>query len=170
MNSEERKKSLGSTGQRGMIGVHLVAGELGRRRWIPLLTEANVPQVDIVAMAPDYSKTVLIQVKALKSTNRNSQGKPGWMIKEENILDKVCYVLVEIPVKDEAPPRYFILNAQEARAYCDHYKINSICLPRSAEAGFLNKWDKVFRFQANLLAVNQLPDPVEPSGYSLQAS
>lgn len=86
-----------------MVGVHLVAGELGRRKWIPTITAGNVPLVDILAMSPDHALMVAVQVKAVKSSNRDVKGRPGWMIKEENIRDSIHYVLVEVPVKDDFP-------------------------------------------------------------------
>ena len=59
----------------GVTGEYYVCAELGRRGILALLTPKNNPLFDIVAVSPDASKTVTIQVKTMSERN-----KQGWKL------------------------------------------------------------------------------------------
>lgn len=56
----------------GVTGEYYVCAELGKRGILALLTPKNNPLFDIVAVSPDASRTVTIQVKTM--SERNNQG------------------------------------------------------------------------------------------------
>jgi len=56
----------------GVTGEYFVCAELGKRGILALLTPKNNPLFDIVAVSPDASRTVTIQVKTM--SERNNQG------------------------------------------------------------------------------------------------
>jgi len=59
----------------GVTGEYFVCAELGKRGILALLTPKNNPLFDIVAVAPDASRTVAIQVKTM-----SEQNKQGWKL------------------------------------------------------------------------------------------
>ena len=59
----------------GVTGEYFVCAELGKRGILALLTPKNNPLFDIVAVAPDASKTVTLQVKTMSEHN-----KEGWKL------------------------------------------------------------------------------------------
>ncbi len=59
----------------GTTGEYLVCAELGKLGILALLTPKNNPLFDIVAVSPDASKTVTIQVKTMSEGN-----KQGWRL------------------------------------------------------------------------------------------
>lgn len=59
----------------GVTGEYFVCAELGRRGILALATPKNNPLFDIVAVSPDASKTVLIQVKTMSEGNNQ-----GWKL------------------------------------------------------------------------------------------
>jgi hypothetical protein len=62
----------------GVTGEYYVSAELGKRGVLALLTPKNNPLFDIVAITPDASKTISIQVKTM--SERNNQ---GWKLGKE---------------------------------------------------------------------------------------
>jgi hypothetical protein len=67
----------------GVTGEYFVCAELGRRGILALATPKNNPLFDIVAVSPDASKTVLIQVKTMSTNN-----KQGWKLGKDICLKK----------------------------------------------------------------------------------
>ncbi|MFA6402891.1 MAG: hypothetical protein WCX31_14920 [Salinivirgaceae bacterium] len=59
----------------GVTGEYFVCAELGKRGILALLTPKNNPLFDIVAVSPDASRTVTIQVKTMSERN-----KIGWKL------------------------------------------------------------------------------------------
>jgi len=59
----------------GITGEYYVCAELGKRGILALLTPKNNPLFDIVAISPDASKTIAIQVKTMSEHN-----KQGWKL------------------------------------------------------------------------------------------
>lgn len=59
----------------GVTGEYYVCAELGKRGILALLTPKNNPLFDIVAVSPDASRTVTIQVKTM-----SEQNKQGWKL------------------------------------------------------------------------------------------
>jgi hypothetical protein len=59
----------------GVTGEYFVCAELGKQGILALLTPKNNPLFDIVAVAPDASRTVTIQVKTMSERN-----KVGWKL------------------------------------------------------------------------------------------
>lgn len=56
----------------GVTGEYFVCTELGKRGILALFTPKNNPLFDVVAVCPDSSRTVTIQVKTM--SERNNQG------------------------------------------------------------------------------------------------
>ena len=59
----------------GVTGEYYVCAELGRKGILALLTPKNNPLFDIVAITPDASRVVSIQVKTMSEEN-----KQGWKL------------------------------------------------------------------------------------------
>lgn len=59
----------------GVTGEYFVCAELGKRGILALLTPKNNPLFDVVAIAPDASHTVTIQVKTMSEGNNQ-----GWKL------------------------------------------------------------------------------------------
>jgi len=59
----------------GVTGEYYVCAELGKRGILALLTPKNNPLFDIVAVSPDASRTVTIQVKTMSEGNTQ-----GWKL------------------------------------------------------------------------------------------
>jgi len=59
----------------GVTGEYYVCAELGKIGVLALLTPKNNPLFDIVAVSPDASRTVTIQVKTMSEHN-----KAGWKL------------------------------------------------------------------------------------------
>jgi hypothetical protein len=79
----------------GVTGEYFVCAELGKRGILALITPKNNPLFDIVAVAPDASRTVTIQIKTMSV--RNNQGwKLGMDICEEKNNPLLYTVLVNL--------------------------------------------------------------------------
>ena len=74
----------------GVTGEYFVCAELGKRGILALITPKNNPLFDIVAVAPDASRTVTIQIKTM-SVRNNIGWKLGIDICEKKIIH--CYTL-----------------------------------------------------------------------------
>jgi hypothetical protein len=59
----------------GVTGEYYVCAELGKLGILALLTPKNNPLFDIVAVSPDASRTVTIQVKTMSESNNQ-----GWRL------------------------------------------------------------------------------------------
>lgn len=59
----------------GVTGEYYVCAELGKRNILALLTPKNNPIFDVVAVAPDASRVITIQVKTMSEGN-----KQGWRL------------------------------------------------------------------------------------------
>ena len=62
----------------GVTGEYYVCAELGKRGILALLTPKNNPLFDIVAVSPDASRTVTIQVKTMGLENEQ-----GWKLNKQ---------------------------------------------------------------------------------------
>jgi hypothetical protein len=79
----------------GVTGEYYVCAELGKRGILALLTPKNNPLFDIVAVYPDASRTVTIQVKTM--SERNTQGwKLGMDICEKKNNPSLYTILVNL--------------------------------------------------------------------------
>jgi len=79
----------------GVTGEYYVCAELGKRGILALLTPKNNPLFDIVAVAPDASRTVTIQVKTM--SQHNKQGwKLGMDICKKKNNDNLYTILVNL--------------------------------------------------------------------------
>ena len=105
----------------GVTGEYFVCAELGKRGILALLTPKNNPLFDIVAVSPDASRTVTIQVKTM--SERNTQGwKLGMDICERKNNPQLFTVLVNLTGKeiDYYVYEYDILSERVEKAYADY--------------------------------------------------
>ena len=95
----------GNNSNIGCCGEYYVAAELERRGFLAVLTPANTPLFDIVAIKrDDPQKRVLIQVKTtFGKTNKWPLRKKNEEIKDKNTF----YVFVR--VENEKAPEFFIV-------------------------------------------------------------
>lgn len=83
----------------GITGEYYVCAELGKRGILALLTPKNNPLFDIVAVSPDASRTVTIQVKTM--SERNTQGwKLGMDICAKKNNPSLYTILVNLTGKE----------------------------------------------------------------------
>ncbi len=125
----------------GQAGAHAVCLELARNGWIPTLTLGNMPHIDILATKfNDYSKTVPIQVKTIRSSNRRA----GWPIKRKNILTGIRYVLVEMPDNGTSPV-FYVMNGRELRRHLNNPKVKFTLakLPKRIAKLYVGRWDRL---------------------------
>ena len=93
-----------SSGQSGVAGEYLCAGELSRRGYIATLTLKNSKGVDILVSNEDASKTVAIQVKTSYGDSTR------WVLghkSEDFHKDNLFYVFVNLNFGDS--PSYYIV-------------------------------------------------------------
>ena len=105
----------------GVTGEYFVCAELGKQGILALLTPKNNPIFDIVAVSPDASRTVTIQVKTM--SERNIQGwKLGMDICERKNNPMLFTVLVNLTGKeiDYYIYEYDILSERVEKAYSDY--------------------------------------------------
>lgn len=105
----------------GVTGEYFVCAELGKKGILALLTPKNNPLFDIVAVSPDASRTVTIQVKTM--SERNTQGwKLGMDICERKNNSQLFTVLVNLTGKeiDYYVYEYDILSERVEKAYADY--------------------------------------------------
>jgi hypothetical protein len=88
----------------GVPGEYYVCAELGKRGNLALLTPKNNPLFDIVAVAPDASRTVSIQVKSMGLNNEQ-----GWKLNKQ------------ITKKKNNPNLFLILFNLKQEGVCDYY-------------------------------------------------
>lgn len=108
----------------GVTGEYYVCAELGKKGILALLTPKNNPIFDIVAVAPDASRTVTIQVKTMSQNN-----KQGWKLGKEICNRKnnpnLFTVLVNLSINEI---EYYIyeydtLSEKVENAYLNYLKI-----------------------------------------------
>lgn len=91
----------------GVTGEYYVCAELGKRGILALLTPKNNPLFDIVAVSPDASRTVTIQVKSMGLDNEQ-----GWKLNKQ------------ITEKKNNPNLFLILVNLKQEGVCDYYIYN----------------------------------------------
>ena len=142
-----------SSGQSGVAGEYLCAGELARRGHIATLTLKNSKGVDILASNADASKTVAIQVK----TSYGNSTK--WVLShkaEDFYKENLFYVFVNLNFGN--PPDYFIVPSKVvADTIKEYYKVwrstpgrkgqehneNPMRTFIDKEKQYLGKWDSL---------------------------
>jgi hypothetical protein len=97
----------------GVAGEYFVAAELTRRGYIASITLRNTRGVDILCSNMDASRSVGIQVKTSRYSNRD------WMLnkKAENYFaDNLFYVFVNLN-DNKKEPEYFIVPSETVASY-----------------------------------------------------
>ena len=92
----------------GVAGEYFVAAELSRRGFLASITLRNTKGVDILCSNADATKTVAIQVKTNRRSNRE------WMLNqkaESFFAANHYYVFVNLH-DNEQPPDYFIVPSE----------------------------------------------------------
>lgn len=108
----------------GVTGEYYVCAELGKRGILALLTPKNNPLFDIVAVVPDASRTITIQVKTMSERN-----KQGWKLGMDICLRKnnpsLYTVLVNLTGNEIEYYiyEYDILSARVEKGYKDYLKV-----------------------------------------------
>jgi len=93
-----------NSGQSGVAGEYLCAGELSRRGYLATLTLKNSKGVDVLVSNADASKTVAIQVK----TSYGNSTK--WILAQKiEEFDKPNLFYVFVNLNFGNPPDYFIV-------------------------------------------------------------
>jgi len=97
----------------GSAGVHFVVAELSRMGYIALPTVRNTKGIDVIITNPDFSKTIVIQVKTCQKPRK----RPHWLLNEK--ADKIksrnfFYVLVDIMKNN---PDYYIVPSKIVADY-----------------------------------------------------
>lgn len=108
----------------GVTGEYFVCAELGKRGILALITPKNNPIFDIVAVAPDASRTVTIQVKTMSERN-NLGWKLGKDICERKNNPFLYTVLVNLMGNDIGYYiyEYDILSERVEKVYQDYLKV-----------------------------------------------
>jgi len=105
----------------GVTGEYYVCAELGNQGLLALLTPKNNPLFDVVAVAPDASRVVAIQVKTMSKTNKQGW-KLGIDICEKKNNPSLYTVLVDL--RDDGVDYYVyeydVLSDRVAAAYQEY--------------------------------------------------
>ncbi len=135
----------------GVSGEYFVAAELSKRGYIASITLRNTRGVDVLCSNADATKTVGIQVKTNRSTERS------WILNqkvEDYFAPNLFYVFVNLN-NNEKPPDFFIVPshvvAQHAKQSHEKWlktpgkkgqkhKDNPMRKFRDPEEEYLNKW------------------------------
>ena len=94
----------------GIAGEFFVLAQLAQRGYIAGKTDDGTTLLDVIATDPDTLNTVNIQVKT-----RTIDGKiSSWLmgLKNEQVFEKLWYVVVEIG-EDNELPNFFIFTSKE---------------------------------------------------------
>jgi hypothetical protein len=108
----------------GVTGEYYVCAELGKRGILALLTPKNNPLFDIVAVSPDASRTVNIQVKTNSLRN-----KEGWKLSKEicTLRYNPNLFTILVNLSDDAIEfyiyQYDILSEKVSKAYQEYLNI-----------------------------------------------
>jgi hypothetical protein len=108
----------------GVTGEYFVCAELGKRGILALLTPKNNPLFDVVAVAPDASRSVTIQVKTMSERN-NAGWKLGVDICERKNNPMLYTVLVNLTGNEIEYYiyEYDVLSERVEKAYADYLSI-----------------------------------------------
>jgi hypothetical protein len=108
----------------GVTGEYFVCAELGKRGILALITPKNNPLFDIVAVAPDASRTVTIQIKTMSIEN-NTGWKLGMDICKRKNNRLLYTVLVNLTSKEIEYYiyEYDILSARVEEEYKKYLKV-----------------------------------------------
>jgi len=136
----------------GVAGEYYVAAELSARGYMASITLRNTKGVDILCSNDDASKTVAIQVKTNKHSNRE------WVLNEKcekNQAENFFYVLVNLNDMEKAPD-YFVIPSktvadQAIKSHRDWldapgrkgqaHKDNTMRKFKDTDEEYLNRWD-----------------------------
>ena len=97
----------------GVAGEYFVAAELSKRGYIASITLRNTRGVDIVCSSGDASKSVAIQVKTNRHSNRD------WILNqksEDYFADNLFYVFVNLHNNTKTPD-YFVVPSKDVAEY-----------------------------------------------------
>lgn len=97
----------------GVAGEYYVAAELSKRGYIASITLRNTKGVDILCSNEDASKSVAIQVKTNRRSNRE------WVLNqksEDYFADNLFYVFVNLN-DNVRPPDFFIVPSKDVAKY-----------------------------------------------------
>lgn len=138
----------------GMSGEYFVAAQLQRFGLSASVTYGNAKRADVVAFTESSDRVVVIEVKTTR--------QPEWTFSGRiSTKSEKPWVFVHLPVKDEEPPRFFVLTQSDlfnildpiAVEYCRKYKekhgrefdeksgVNNIS--RELLAGYENNWGAI---------------------------
>ena len=98
----------------GVTGEYYVAAELSRRGYIASITLRNTKGIDVLCSNTDASKSVGIQVKARRGTQRS------WILSrtgEEYYADSLFYVFVNISEDPMEPPEFTVVPSKVVADY-----------------------------------------------------
>lgn len=107
----------------GVTGEYYVCAELGKLGILALLTPKNNPLFDIVAVYPDASRTVTIQVKTMSEHN-----KAGWKLGKDVCQRKNNPALYTVLVNLSGNTieyyiyEYDVLSERVEKAYAEYLK------------------------------------------------
>jgi hypothetical protein len=106
------KEKLGTVFS-GIAGEYFVAAELSRRGYIASVTLRNTDGVDVLCANKETSKTVGIQVKTNRGSNRT------WLMNEKAegyVADNLFYIFVNLN-DNKKEPDYFIVPSKVASKF-----------------------------------------------------
>lgn len=109
----------------GVAGEYFVAAELSSRGYIASITLRNTKGVDILCSNSDASKSVAIQVKTNKRSNRD------WILNEKsekNQASNFFYIFVNLNDNKKSPD-YFVVPSIEVSKYVSESHRNWLKLP-----------------------------------------
>ncbi len=147
-NANEKLSSVLS----GVSGEYFVAAELSAKGYIASITLRNTKGVDIVCSNSDASKSIAIQVKTNRRSDRN------WMLNqksEDYYADNLYYVFVNLNDNKKSPD-YFIVPSKDVAKHAKDGHATWLSTPgrggkvhndttmrkfSDPEEAYLNRWD-----------------------------
>ena len=106
-----RQRKYPTPQQVGRAGELFVAAELNRRGALATLYLTNAPRVDVVAMRPDNSRTVNIQVKTKGPRSKVWQWNIDKARDEQHASENDFLILVDLQPSE---PAYYIVRLRDA--------------------------------------------------------
>lgn len=109
----------------GVSGEYFVAAELSKRGKIASITLRNTKGVDILCSNSEASKTIGIQVKTNRGSNRT------WLLNqkaEDYFAENLFYVFVNLN-DNQKHPEYFIVPSKKVASYCKNNHANWLKTP-----------------------------------------
>jgi len=131
----------------GVTGEYFVCAELGKLGILALITPKNNPLFDIVAVAPDVSRMVSIQVKTM-SIGNNQGWKLGLDICQRKNNNNLYVVLVNLTTGKEIEYyiyEYDILSDKVSNLYQEYL---------NTPKGMVGK-EKILHFVGSILMISQ---------------